>query len=109
MATNKNEKLTKSELIAKIAEIVELPKSDVNLTINALVSIIISEMQIGHEITIMQIHAPNSPTTSTCKILTTDNRYPLYKQDGTSFTSYTLDYETRTFIPNFLMGRWVML
>ena len=36
----------------KIAEIVELPKSDVNLTINALVSIIISEMQIGHEITI---------------------------------------------------------
>ena len=64
---------------------------------------------IGHEITIMQIHAPNSPTTSTCKILTTDNRYPLYKQNGTSFTSYTLDYETRTFIPNFLMGRWVML
>lgn len=64
---------------------------------------------IGHEITIMQIHEPNSPTTSTCKILTTDNRYPLYKQDGTSFTSYTLDYETRTFIPNFLMGRWVML
>lgn len=64
---------------------------------------------IGHEITIMQIHEPNSPTTSTCKIFTTDNRYPLYKQDGTSFTSYTLDYETRTFIPNFLMGRWVML
>lgn len=52
MATNKNEKLTKSELITKISEIVELPKSDVNLTINALVSIIISEMQIGHEITI---------------------------------------------------------
>lgn len=64
---------------------------------------------IGHEITIMQIHEPDSPTTSTCKIFTTDNRYPLYKQDGTSFTSYTLDYETRTFIPNFLMGRWVML
>lgn len=64
---------------------------------------------IGHEITIMQIHEPNSPTTSTCKIFTTDNKYPLYKQDGTSFTSYTLDYETRTFIPNFLMGRWVML
>lgn len=64
---------------------------------------------IGHEITIMQIHMPNSPTTSTCKIFTTDNRYQLYKQDGTSFTSYTFGYETRTFIPNFLMGRWVML
>lgn len=48
----KKEKLTKSELITKIAEIVELPKHDVNLTINTLVSIIISEMQIGHEITI---------------------------------------------------------
>ena len=52
MATNKNEKLTKSELISKISELVEMSKNDVNLTINALVSIIISEMQIGHEITI---------------------------------------------------------
>ncbi len=50
--TVKKEKLTKTELINKIAEIVELPKNDVNLTINSLVSIIISEMQIGHEITI---------------------------------------------------------
>ena len=48
----KKEKLTKSELITKIADIVELPKNDVNLTINTLVSIIISEMQIGHEVTI---------------------------------------------------------
>lgn len=48
----KKEKLTKSQLVQKIAEIVELSKNDVNLTINTLVSIIISEMQIGHEITI---------------------------------------------------------
>ncbi len=53
MATKvKKEKMTKSELISKIADIVELPKNDVNLTVNSLVSIIISEMQIGHEITI---------------------------------------------------------
>ena len=48
----KKAKLTKSELISKIAEIVELPKKDVDLTVNTLISIIISEMQIGHEITI---------------------------------------------------------
>lgn len=48
----KVEKLTKVELISKISEIVELSKNEVNVTINALVSIIISEMQIGHEITI---------------------------------------------------------
>lgn len=53
MATKqKKEKLTKSQLITKIAEIVELPKNDVNLTVNTLVSIIISEIQIDHEITI---------------------------------------------------------
>lgn len=52
MATIKKEKLTKSELINKIAEIVELPKNDINLTINTLVSVIIAEMQIDHEITI---------------------------------------------------------
>ena len=49
---NKKEKLTKSEIISRIAEIVERPKSEITLTIDTLVSIIISEMQVGHEITI---------------------------------------------------------
>lgn len=52
MATIKKEKLTKSELITKIADIVELPKKDIDLTINTLVSVIIAEMQIDHEVTI---------------------------------------------------------
>lgn len=53
MATKvKKVKLTKSEIITQISEIVELSKKDVDLTINSLVSIIIKEMQIGHEITI---------------------------------------------------------
>lgn len=50
--TKKNEKLKKTELISKIADMVELPKNDVNMTINALIAIIIAEIQTGHEITI---------------------------------------------------------
>ena len=50
--STKKEKLTQAELISKIADIVEIPKSDVKLTINTLVSIVISEMQVGHELTI---------------------------------------------------------
>lgn len=51
MATKK-EKLTKKEIISKIAEIVEVSNKDVELMINSLTSIIISELQIGHEITL---------------------------------------------------------
>lgn len=50
--TKKVEKLTKAELISKISDMVELSKNDVNTTINALIAIIIAEIQIGHEITI---------------------------------------------------------
>lgn len=52
MPINKVEKLTKKEIISKIAEIVEITNQDVELTINTLVSIIVSELQIGHEITL---------------------------------------------------------
>lgn len=48
----KIEKLTKKELVSKVAEIVEVSNKDAELMINALTSIIISELQIGHEITL---------------------------------------------------------
>lgn len=64
---------------------------------------------LGHEIKIMHIHAYRSSQSSTCKISTSDNFYPIYNQSGNNFTSYNFGYETRTFIANFLMGCWIML
>lgn len=46
------EKLTKKEIVTKIAEIAETTQQSAEIMINALTSIIISELQIGHEVTL---------------------------------------------------------
>lgn len=63
----------------------------------------------GHEIKIMQIHKSRSSQDSTCNIYTTDDFYPIYNQSGNYFKDYNFGYETRTFIPNQLMGSWIMI
>lgn len=63
----------------------------------------------GHEVKIMQIHKERSSQDSTCKVFTKDDFYPFYSQSGNHFNDYNFGYETRTFIPNFLMGCWIMI
>ena len=45
-------KLTKREIVAKVAEVTEINHRDAEVAINTLVSIIIAELQVGHEITL---------------------------------------------------------
>lgn len=63
----------------------------------------------GHEVKIMQIHRYRSSQDSTCTVFTKDDLYPIYNQSGNHFNDYNFGYETRTFIPNFLMGSWIMI
>lgn len=63
----------------------------------------------GHEVKIMQIHKERSSQDSTCKVFTKDDFYPFYSQSGNHFNDYNFGYETRTFIPNWLMGCWIMI
>ena len=63
----------------------------------------------GHEVKIMQIHKERSSQDSTCHIFTTDDFYPIYSQSGNHFNDYNFGHETRTFIPNWLMGSWIMI
>lgn len=63
----------------------------------------------GHEVKIMQIHKERSSQDSTCHIFTTDDFYPIYSQSGNHFNDYNFSLETRTFIPNWLMGSWIMI
>ena len=45
-------KLTKKEIVTKVAEVAEIGQKDAEIAINTLISIIIAELQVGHEITL---------------------------------------------------------
>lgn len=47
-----NEKLTKKEIIAKLAEMIDTSQQTAETMLNALTSLIISQLQIGREITL---------------------------------------------------------
>lgn len=48
----RNPKLTKKEIVATIASIVETTQSQVDLTIDALIGLIVNQLKEGNEITI---------------------------------------------------------
>lgn len=48
----KKVKLTKKEIVSKVAQFADITQNDAEIAINTLIAIIIAELQTGHEITL---------------------------------------------------------
>lgn len=64
----------------------------------------------GHIVKIVHIQRQGSDTTSSVKVKTSDDLYPIYDQDGKPWTYANLNYSVRTFVQvgTPMLGHWIL-